>query len=364
MATRHINAISPGLKVLCSHVPCGYQIALPVQDINQLPLEELFRTLQVNDSFTKLLAIAGEEDLGPGARPGDVTTQCCIPPTRWADGLMVAREAGVLSGVATLAQTMMVFGHECQVAYRAQDGDRIRAGQTVAVLSGPMYQVLRAERTMLNLLGRMSGIATRTAAFVKAIEGTGARLLDTRKTTPGWRALEKYAVRCGGGYCNRVGLHDAVLFKDNHIFGVTVRELPAWVTAAVDKARRTAEISGEELRFVELEVTSLEQLDLLLAAGVCAPGTQGGVDIVLLDNMSVADLRKAVAMRARHKSSVLLEASGGVTLETIRGIAETGVERISVGGLTHHAVSLDFSMDVQNTLPPERVEESSEASGD
>ena len=338
-------------NVAMCDVPCVRQIRSPVQDINELPLDELFRVLQVNDSFTKLLAIAGEEDLGAGARPGDVTTQCCIEPRRWADGVMVAREAGVLSGIATLAQTMQVFGHECQVSYRAQDGDRIRAGQTVAVLTGPMYQVLRAERTMLNLLGRMSGIATRTARFVEAIAGTGAQLLDTRKTTPGWRALEKFAVRCGGGHCHRVGLHDAVLFKENHIFGVPVRDLARWVMRAVEQARRTADIQGDELRFVELEVETLEQLEHVLAGGVCVPGQ--GVDIVLLDNMFPADLRQAVKMRAEHKSKVLFEASGGVTLETIRAIAGTGVERISVGGLTHHAVSLDYSMDVQEAVKPE-----------
>ena len=219
-----------------------------VQDLNSLPLDELFRALQATDSLSRLLAIAVEEDLGPGGRPGDVTTQCCIPPARWADGVIVAREPGVLSGMATMPPATRIFAQECRVSFRAQDGERVRAGQTVAVLTGPMHQVLRAERTMLNLLGRMSGIATRTAEFVQAINGTGASVLDTRKTTPGWRALEKYAVRCGGGHLHRIGLHDAVLFKDNHIVGVSPRDLPQWVTLAVEKARRTADIQGDELR--------------------------------------------------------------------------------------------------------------------
>lgn len=318
-----------------------------MQDLNSLPLHELLHALSINDATTRLLAIAAEEDLGPGGRPGDVTTQCCIPPQRWADGIMLAKESGVLSGVYSLAQVMIIFAQNCQVTFLAQDGDRIRAGQRVAIITGPMYQVLRAERTMLNLLGRMSGIATRTAEFVKAIEGTNVKLLDTRKTTPGWRALEKYAVRCGGGNCHRIGLHDAVLFKDNHIFGVPPRDLPDWIATAVEKARRTADIEGGGLRFVELEVDSLEQLEPILAAGGC------GVDIILLDNMDCATMRRAVEMRARHGTKLEFEASGGVTLETIRAIAETGVESISVGGLTHHAVSLNISMDIQDAEKPE-----------
>ncbi len=324
---------------------------MPVHDLNALPLSELLAALSVNDSITRLLTIAVEEDLGPGAQPGDVTSQCSIPPSRWADGLIVAREPGVLSGIAVLPQVMSMLAAEGQLTFRAQDGDRIRAGQTVAMLTAPMYQVLRAERLMLNLVGRMSGIATRTAEFVDRITGTRAVVLDTRKTTPGWRAFEKYAVRCGGGTLHRVGLHDAVLFKDNHIFGVTANELPAWVAAASRKARLAADAAGDGLRFVELEVTSLEQLESLFRAGVCVPGA--GVDIVLLDNMSPDLLRRAVQTRARvggDQARVLFEASGGVRLETIRAIAETGVERISVGGLTHHAVSLDFSMDVQDTV--------------
>ncbi len=329
-----------------------------MQDLNTLSLNDLLHALPINDATTRLLAIAAEEELGTGGRPGDVTTQCCIPPQRWADGIMVAKEAGVLSGVYSLAQVMIIFAQNCQVAFLAQDGDRLRAGQRVAILTGPMYQVLRAERTMLNLLGRMSGIATRTAQFVKALEGTNVKLLDTRKTTPGWRALEKYAVRCGGGHCHRIGLHDAVLFKDNHIFGVPPRDLPEWITTAVEKARRTADIEGGGLRFVELEVDSLEQLEPVLAAGGC------GVDIILLDNMDCATMRRAVEMRAKYKTKLEFEASGGITLETIRAIAETGVERISVGGLTHHAVSLDVSMDIQDAQMPEGFGEEAEDESD
>jgi nicotinate-nucleotide pyrophosphorylase (carboxylating) len=314
-----------------------------VQDLNQLPFHELLAALSVNDSIGRLLAIAAEEDLGPGGVPGDVTTQCCIPPGRPGRGTIIAKEPGVLSGNFILGQVLAILAADGQVAYHVQDGDPIRAGQTVATIDAPMYQVLRAERLMLNLLGRMSGIATRTAQFVERIKGTSAKLLDTRKTTPGLRALEKYAVRCGGGHLHRIGLHDAVLFKDNHIVGVAPADLPAWVAKAADKARRTADIQGEPIKFVELEVDALEQLEAILKSGAM------GLDIILLDNMDVPTLRKAVAMRAEHVSTVLLEASGGVTLETVRAIAETGVDLISVGGLTHHAVSLDFSMEVKAT---------------
>jgi nicotinate-nucleotide pyrophosphorylase (carboxylating) len=321
-----------------------------VLDLNQLSLQDLLPALDTSDALTRLLAIAVEEDLGPGGQPGDVTSQCSIPADRRAAGLIVAREPGVLSGIAVLAPVMSMLAAEGQLTFQAQDGDRIRPGQTVATLSAPMYQVLRAERLMLNLVSRMSGIATRTAEFVERVKGTSAKVLDTRKTTPGWRALEKYAVRCGGGTLHRIGLHDAVLFKDNHLFGVTPSELPAWVAAAAAKARRTAADTGHNLRFIELEITTLDQLDHLFRAGVCTPGTQAGVDIILLDNMSPETMRKAVEMRTRvggPQSKVLFEASGGVRLDTIRAIAETGVERISIGGLTHHAVSLDFSMDIQ-----------------
>jgi nicotinate-nucleotide pyrophosphorylase (carboxylating) len=259
--------------------------------------------------------------------------------------VIVAREGGVMSGLDVLPHALPDFAPECELAMRFRDGDRVHAGQPVAVLSGPLREVLAAERTFLNVLGRLSGIATRTARFVEAIKGTKAVLLDTRKTTPGWRMLEKYGVRCGGGHLHRVGLYDAVLFKDNHIAGVVPKDLAEWVRNATENARRLADIRGTGLRFVELEVDSLEQLEAVLRAGVCDPGR--GLDVILLDNMDVATLRRAIELRARHKSAVLFEASGGVTLETVRGIAETGVDSISVGGLTHHAVSLNVSMDVQ-----------------
>lgn len=313
-------------------------------DLNALALPDLFRALHAPEYLPRLLEIARDEDLGPGGVPGDVTSNCSITQTQRGDGVIVARQAGVLSGGETLPHVARVFAPGCRLDVRGRDGQMLTKGETIAVLSGPMRQVLAAERTMLNLLGRMCGIATRTAEFVRAVEGTRAKLLDTRKTTPGWRALEKYAVRCGGGHCHRIGLYDAVLLKDNHLAGVSVGELAGWVRDAAKRAREAARAGGSELRFVEAEVDSLEQFEALLRGGACEPGV--GVDIVLLDNMTTEQLRRAVGMRSGLGSRVLLEASGGVTLGTIRGIAQTGVDRISVGGLTHQAVGLDVAMDV------------------
>jgi len=256
--------------------------------------------------------------------------------------MIVARTEGVLAGVPVLEAARAVFGPDCTLEVRAKDGERLTKGRTIAVLAGPMREVLAAERTMLNFLGRLSGIATNTAKYVAAA-GSRVQVLDTRKTVPGWRGLEKYAVRCGGGHCHRVGLYDAVLIKDNHLAGVSVADLAAWVKRAAAEARRAAGAAG--LRFVELEVDSLEQLEAVLKDGACEAGR--GVDIVLLDNMTTAQMREAAAMRVRYGSSVLLEASGGVTLENVRSIAETGVDRISIGALTHHAVWLDVAMDVE-----------------
>jgi len=303
----------------------------------------LFEALNERDAVSRLLALAAEEDLGPDGVPGDVTTQCCIRPDQRGAARIVARADGIVSGLAAVPLTLAVFAAAARAEVQSADGQPVRAGQMIATLSGPLYQLLRAERTLLNLIGRMSGIATRTAEFVGRVRGLPVQILDTRKTSPGLRALEKYAVRCGGGRLHRSGLYDAVLFKDNHIHGVAPTDLPGWVRAAADKARGTARAQGHELRFIELEVDTPEQLEAMLRAGACGPG---GVDIILLDNMDAPTLRQAVALRARHQSKVLFEASGGVTLETVRSIAETGIDRISIGGLTHHAVSLDVAMDI------------------
>jgi nicotinate-nucleotide pyrophosphorylase (carboxylating) len=318
-----------------------------VKDLNALALDALYAELTRDRGPERLVDLAYEEDLGPGGVPGDVTSAVCIDARAAGRALVVARGAGVLAGVRCLPTVLSRFAPDVALRATASDGQRVARGDRVAELSGPMRQILAAERTLLNLLGRLSGVATRTAAFVAKVQGTGAQLLDTRKTTPGLRNLEKYAVRCGGGYCHRVGLYDAVLIKDNHLAGVGTPDLARVVAQAAARARELAAAAGPGggLRFVELEVDSLEQFDAVLRAGLCGPGK--GVDVVLLDNMPPERLREAVVMRTNYRSSVLLEASGGVTMETVRAIAETGVDRISVGGLTHHAVSLDVALDVE-----------------
>jgi len=220
----------------------------------------------------------------------------------------------------------------------AADGDDVRAGQVVAELSGRARDLLVCERPLLNLLGRLSGIASLTRQYVHQVNGTRARIYDTRKTTPGWRRLEKYAVRCGGGSNHRTGLFDAVLIKDNHLAlaeadGVSPAEAVRRARAFLHET--AAQRGGNEL-LVEVEIDRLELLDGALAAGP---------DIVLLDNMVPDQLREAVARRDAQASSVELEASGGVTLQTVRSIAESGVDRISVGELTHSAPALDVALD-------------------
>jgi nicotinate-nucleotide pyrophosphorylase (carboxylating) len=235
---------------------------------------------------------------------------------------------------------------DCRLRWTPQveDGALVAPGACVAKIEGPARGLLTAERTLLNFLGRLSGIATLTRKYVQAVSGTKARIYDTRKTTPGWRRLEKYAVRAGGGCNHRTGLYDAVLIKDNHLAFAAgaasggrlafspadaIRKARHWVADRIPGRARSEMI-------VEIEVDGLEQLEEVLAAGP---------DLVLLDNMSPAQLRQAVALRDAHWPEIELEASGGASLETVRAIAETGVDRISVGALTHGAASLDVGLD-------------------
>jgi nicotinate-nucleotide pyrophosphorylase (carboxylating) len=209
-------------------------------------------------------------------------------------------------------------------------------GQPIATVIGPQRSILAAERVMLNFMTHLSGIATLTARFVAAIAGTRARILDTRKTIPGLRTLAKYAVRCGGGLSHRMGLHDAVLIKDNHLAGIPIAALKARLDEAITAARR---LMPPPL-FVAVEVDTLDQLQIVLR---CA------VDFVLLDNMPAEMMRHAAAIRDRVAPDVLLEASGQVNLQTVRAIAESGVDRISIGALTHSAPALDIGLDMQET---------------
>lgn len=322
-------------------------------EINAMSLPALFRHLAAGGLVRRLLEIARDEDLGvgpldaagrggaPTGGSGDATSDCCIGPERMGVGLVVARSGGVMAGLDALPMLLELFAPSCKGEVHVRDGERAEPGATVATVRGALDEVLALERTLLNLVGRLSGIATRTAEFVAAIPaGSRAGLYDTRKTTPGLRVLEKYAVRCGGGRSHRMGLHDAVLIKDNHLAGVGVGELAAFVALAAAKAR-----GAGSLLFVEVEVDTLEQFGALLTL------PEGVVDIVLLDNMSCAQMSEAAARRDRTNPALELEASGGVTLASLPGIAATGVDRISVGGLTHSAVSLDVAMDVAADEP-------------
>jgi nicotinate-nucleotide pyrophosphorylase (carboxylating) len=259
------------------------------------------------------------EDLGRG---GDLTASL-IDPDQGMVAVFAARKEGRVAGVACARLAIQALDPRARVEVLLQDGQDCAPGQPIVRVEGQARAVLSAERTALNLMGRMSGVATLTRTYVRAVEGTKARIVDTRKTTPGLRALEKYAVRCGGGGNHRYGLDDAILIKDNHVAAC------GGVAHALQRARRVA----GWLTPIEVEVDSLEQLAQALPL---AP------DVIMLDNFSVEDLRRAVSMT---DGRVRLEASGGINLETVRAVAETGVTAISVGALTHSAPVLDIGLD-------------------
>lgn len=268
-----------------------------------------------------IVRIALTEDLG---RAGDVTAQACVPDGARMRAVFAARKAGTLAGIDCVRLALRLMDPDADISIRVRDGEAFAAGAVLAEVEADARAFLAAERTALNLLGRLSGIATLTTAYVSAVEGTRARIADTRKTTPGLRALEKHAVACGGGLNHRFGLDDAILIKDNHIA----------VCGGVGEAIRRANAAAGHLMKIEIEVDGLDQLGEALAEGP---------DVIMLDNFSLVDLRTAVA---RVAGRVVLEASGGVSLETVRAIAETGVDVISVGALTHSAPSLDIGLDV------------------
>jgi nicotinate-nucleotide pyrophosphorylase (carboxylating) len=277
-------------------------------------------------AFDHLLDLALEEDLGTD---GDVTTRLLIPPDQCGAAILVARKAGVIAGLPAARGVFQRVDSGLEIS-AADDGASVQPGDRLMIVRGRMASILAGERTALNFVQRLSGVATLTRRYVEQVAGLSVKLLDTRKTTPGWRLLEKYAVRCGGGHNHRVGLYDAILIKDNHL--AALGPGPEAVSEAVLRARSQ---SGRGL-IVEVEVDNLDQLDRALLARP---------EIVLLDNMSLEDLREAVRRRKSVAPEVLLEASGGVNLKTVRDIAETGVDRISVGALTHSAVALDIGLD-------------------
>jgi nicotinate-nucleotide pyrophosphorylase (carboxylating) len=264
-----------------------------------------------------------DEDLG---RAGDITSSATLPEGISAKAKLVARKAGTIAGLPCAARAFRTLAPNIKFEAKARDGDAVQANTTLAVIEGPAIAILSGERVALNFLGHLSGIASLTAAYAAKIAHTKAKITDTRKTTPGLRALEKYAVRAGGGVNHRFGLDDAVLIKDNHI------AVAGGVGPALDAARAAV---GHLVK-VEIEVDTLDQLKQVLA--------NGKADVVLLDNMDTAKLREAVAL---CKGKIVTEASGGVTLATIAAIAETGVDVISSGALTHSAPSLDVALDIE-----------------
>jgi nicotinate-nucleotide pyrophosphorylase (carboxylating) len=289
----------------------------------------------VEDDLRQIVRLAVREDLD---RHYDWTTVALVGPDERGRAAIVAREAGVIAGLRTVPVVIDEMHATIQFEPNASDGEEVEAGAVLTSLAGSARDILTCERPLLNILGRLSGIATLSRQYVRRVEGTRARIYDTRKTTPGLRRLEKYAVRCGGGHNHRTGLFDAILIKDNHLALVAQQSISpadAVRTAREFVARLSAEHATEDM-LIEIEVDRLEQLDDVLRAGP---------DIVLLDNMPPDQLRTAVARRNNIAPQVELEASGGVALETVREIALTGVERISAGGLTHAARWLDIALD-------------------
>jgi len=260
------------------------------------------------------------EDLG---RAGDITSLACVPAEARLRAVFAARQAGVVAGLACARLAVLTLDPGADFKAVVEDGDRVGPGDKLAWVDANARALLGAERVALNLLGRLSGVATLTRAYVDAIDGTGASIVDTRKTTPGLRALEKFAVRCGGGVNHRFGLDDAILIKDNHIAAC----------GSVSEAVRRAKAAAGHLTRVEVEIDRLDQLEDAL---------RHGPDVVMLDNFNPDDLATAVRLTAGRAR---LEASGGVSLQTVRTIAESGVDVISVGALTHSASVLDIGLD-------------------
>jgi len=278
-----------------------------------------------------LIDLALREDVGENLQTGDVTSVYFVPQDSISSAYIYAKQDGVLAGMEVAAEVFHRVNPELKVVQLKKDGDVLLRGERVLEVSGHARSILTAERTALNFLQRLSGVATQTRAYVAKVETTNAKVLDTRKTTPGWRALEKGAVVAGGGKNHRMGLYDRAMVKDNHL--VAENKLEA-LQDAIDRLH--ADRAGVE---VELEADTLEQVQGFLSLR--------GVDYILLDNMNYEMMRDAVAMRDDSGSAVALEASGGVTIDTIAEIATTGVDFISVGALTHSAVALDLSLEFE-----------------
>ncbi len=277
--------------------------------------------LSVYELEDQLIELAFSEDIGDG----DHTTLCCIPEDAMGKSHLLVKEEGILAGVDIARKVFEKFDPTLQMEVMIQDGEHVKPGDIAFVVTGKVRSLLQTERLMLNIMQRMSGIATMTNRYVKRVEGTGTRILDTRKTTPGMRMLEKQAVKIGGGVNHRIGLFDMILLKDNHV------DFAGGIVNAIDRCHKYLQEKNLDLK-IEIEVRNFDELQEVL--------THGGVDRVMLDNFTPADTRKAVEL-IDHRFEV--ESSGGITYDTIRSYAEQGVDFISVGALTHSVKGLDLS---------------------
>ncbi|MBP1677798.1 MAG: nicotinate-nucleotide pyrophosphorylase (carboxylating) [Bacteroidetes bacterium] len=275
----------------------------------------------MNNDFKQLISLWFAEDIGDG----DHTTLSCIPPDAMGKSQLIIKENGVLAGVEVARSIFNAFDPELKMTVFIQDGTDVKSGDIAFVVEGRIQSLLQTERLMLNIMQRMSGVATRTREYVKLLEGTGTRVLDTRKTTPGLRLLEKEAVKIGGGVNHRIGLYDMILLKDNHV------DFAGGIDKAILRAKDYCKEKGKNLK-IEIEVRSFDELNQVLAIG--------GVDRIMLDNFSVENTRKAVELIGGKYET---ESSGGITFNTLRDYAECGVDFISVGALTHSVKSLDMS---------------------
>jgi nicotinate-nucleotide pyrophosphorylase (carboxylating) len=275
------------------------------------------------------IRVAVKNALAEDVGSGDATTLATVPKNLPAVALMRAREPLAIAGIAFAETAFKILSPKIKIQKWSRDGARAKAGETLLKISGPAHAILSAERVALNFIQRLSGVASATAQFVEAVRGTPARILDTRKTTPGWRHFEKYAVACGGGKNHRIGLYDMILIKDNHLAALR-HEKPNAIAAAVARARQ----KFPKLT-VEVEADTLEQV---------AQAADAGADIILLDNMDLKSLRAAVKIVNGRAQT---EASGGVNLKTVRSIAQTGVDFISVGAITHSARAVDIGLDFE-----------------
>ncbi len=278
-------------------------------------------SLLMTNNFEQLISLWFAEDIGDG----DHTTLSCIPATATGKSQLIIKENGVLAGVEVAREIFRAFDPELSMTTFIHDGADVKTGDVAFVVEGKIQSLLQTERLMLNIVQRMSGIATRTREYVKALEGTKTRVLDTRKTTPGLRLLEKEAVKIGGGVNHRIGLYDMILLKDNHV------DFAGGVDKAILRAKEYLKENGKNLR-IEIEVRNLDELAQVVAVG--------GVDRIMLDNFTPANTRKAVKIIAGKYET---ESSGGITFETLKEYAECGVDFISVGALTHSVKSLDIS---------------------